>query len=115
MTHSICNLLFPMAEEGSCSFNVVHVFNGGPTQVQLSRSCICLDPDDAANFWAVAGDESYKQVMVWDASSGKRIHQLPVTNPVLDVCPVTTPLGWGLAALAKNTLSLYSWKQDASH
>lgn len=115
MTHSICNLLFPMAEEGSCSFNVVHVFNGGPTQVQLSRSCICLDPDDAANFWAVAGDESFKQVMVWDASSGKRIHQLPVTNPVLDVCPVTTPLGWGLAALAKNTLSLYSWKQDANH
>ncbi|XP_037527807.1 E3 ubiquitin-protein ligase RFWD3 [Rhipicephalus sanguineus] len=116
MTHSICNMLFPMADEGShCTFNVVHVFNGGPTQVQLSRSCICLDPDDAANFWAVAGDESYKQVMVWDASSGKRIHQLPVTNPVLDVCPVTTPLGWGLAALAKNTLSLYSWKQGATY
>lgn len=115
MTHSICNMLFPMADEGSrCAFNVVHVFNGGPTQVQLSRSCICLDPDDAANFWAVAGDESYKQVLVWDASSGKRIHQLPVTNPVLDVCPVTTPLGWGLAALAKNTLSLYSWKHGVN-
>ncbi|XP_075528808.1 E3 ubiquitin-protein ligase rfwd3.S-like [Dermacentor variabilis] len=115
MTHSICNMLFPMADEGSqCAFNIVHVFNGGPTQVQLSRSCICLDPDDAANFWAVAGDESYKQVLVWDASSGKRIHQLPVTNPVLDVCPVTTPLGWGLAALAKNTLSLYSWKHGVN-
>ncbi|XP_050023745.2 E3 ubiquitin-protein ligase rfwd3.S-like [Dermacentor andersoni] len=115
MTHSICNMLFPMADEGSqCAFNVVHVFNGGPTQVQLSRSCICLDPDDAANFWAVAGDESYKQVLVWDASSGKRIHQLPVTNPVLDVCPVTTPLGWGLAALAKDTLSLYSWKHGVN-
>ncbi|XP_077500102.1 E3 ubiquitin-protein ligase rfwd3.S-like [Amblyomma americanum] len=115
MTHSICNLLFPMTDEGSrCAFNVVHVFNGGPTQVQLSRSCICLDPEDAANFWAVAGDESYKQVLVWDASSGKRIHQLPVTNPVLDVCPVTTPVGWGLAALAKSTLSLYSWKQPSS-
>lgn len=115
MTHSICNILFPMAEEGShCAFNIVHVFNGGPTQVQLSRSCICLDPDDAANFWAVAGDESYKQVLVWDASSGKRIHQLPVTNPVLDVCPITTPLGWGLAALAKNTISLYSWKQGGN-
>ncbi|XP_065305536.1 E3 ubiquitin-protein ligase rfwd3.S-like isoform X3 [Dermacentor albipictus] len=115
MTHSICNMLFPMADEGShCAFNVVHVFNGGPTQVQLSRSCICLDPDDAANFWAVAGDESYKQVLVWDASSGKRIHQLPVTNPVLDVCPVTTPLGWGLAALAKSTLSLYSWKHGVN-
>lgn len=115
MTHSICNILFPMAEEGShCAFNIVHVFNGGPTQVQLSRSCICLDPDDTANFWAVAGDESYKQVLVWDASSGKRIHQLPVTNPVLDVCPITTPLGWGLAALAKNTISLYSWKQGGN-
>lgn len=111
ITHSICNLAFPMHEEqGRCSFNVVQVFNGGPTQVQLSRSCICSDPENPNNCWAVAGDESFKQVLVWDAALGKRVHRLGVTSTILDVCPVTTPAGWGLAALAKNTLSFYSYK-----
>lgn len=115
ITHSICNMMFPMEdEEGRCSFNVVQVFNGGPTQVQLSRSCICLDPEDSTNFWAVAGDESYKQVLVWDAALGKRVHRLGVTSTILDVCPVMTPAGWGLAALAKNTLSFYAFKHGVS-
>ncbi|XP_077549594.1 E3 ubiquitin-protein ligase RFWD3-like [Haemaphysalis longicornis] len=115
ITHSVCNLVFPMDEaEGRCAFNVVQVFNGGPTQVQLSRSCICLDPENSSNCWAVAGDESFKQVLVWDAALGKRVHRLGVTNTILDVCPVTTPAGWGLAALAKNTLSFYSYKHGVS-
>lgn len=58
VTHTICSLdLLPGVEgDSSCSLNMVQVFHGGPTQVQLSRSCLCTDPEDASNFWAVAGD-----------------------------------------------------------
>lgn len=60
----ICSLdLLPGVEgDSSCSLNMVQVFHGGPTQVQLSRSCLCTDPEDASNFWAVAGDETCKAV-----------------------------------------------------
>lgn len=64
VTHTICSLdLLPGVEgDSSCSLNMVQVFHGGPTQVQLSRSCLCTDPEDASNFWAVAGDETCKAV-----------------------------------------------------
>lgn len=44
-------------------------------------------------------------------ASGKRIHQLASDGIVLDLAPLETGgSGWGLAALAKSALSLYTWK-----
>lgn len=112
VSHRVCNLSFPACpDDSSGSFNVVQSFSGGPTQVQLSRSCLCVDPEDVSNFWAIAGDESYKAVLIWDVASGKRIHQLNSEGIVLDLAPLEIGgSGWALAALAKNALSLYSWK-----
>ncbi|EEC04586.1 hypothetical protein IscW_ISCW003413 [Ixodes scapularis] len=108
----VCNLSFPACpDDSSGSFHVVQSFSGGPTQVQLSRSCLCVDPEDVSNFWVIAGDESYKAVLIWDVASGKRIHQLASDGIVLDLAPLETGgSGWGLAALAKSALSLYTWK-----
>ncbi|XP_029827227.3 E3 ubiquitin-protein ligase RFWD3 [Ixodes scapularis] len=112
VTHKVCNLSFPACpDDSSGSFHVVQSFSGGPTQVQLSRSCLCVDPEDVSNFWVIAGDESYKAVLIWDVASGKRIHQLASDGIVLDLAPLETGgSGWGLAALAKSALSLYTWK-----
>lgn len=111
VTHTICSLSFPGAEESEyCSYNVVQVFHGGSSQVQLSRSRLCVDPGDVSNFWVCAGDEYHKAVLIWDAATGKKVHHLNSENVVLDVCPVEGSQGWCLATLTKSNLSVYGWR-----
>lgn len=84
----------------------VHTFLGSCTQKFLSRPCtVSVDGQTIV----AAHIESSKIIALWSVSSGQRILSLPVSEPIIDLCPVKVDGAQYLAGLSEKELRIYKF------
>lgn len=77
--HMLC-AIENTSEDMNC--NLIHTFEGGKTQKQLSRSCLFSKGID----YVAAHNETAKSVWLWSVSTGRRVCTLPAHDNILDIC-----------------------------
>ncbi|XP_046390873.1 E3 ubiquitin-protein ligase RFWD3-like [Ischnura elegans] len=96
------------SSEESTSFSVcnppVHTFLGGTSQRVLSRPCLLPVRRDLV---VAAHQESSSTVALWSVGTGSRVATIPASDPVIDVCPLTSNGDTHLALLTEKVLRLY--------
>lgn len=86
------------------------MFEGGTSQVQLSKSRIFAHPLHEKSSLICAGDESSKGVLIWDSNSGNCVQKLVSENPILDLS-LTNELdsNYFLSALTEKAVKVYRY------
>ncbi|KAK0178021.1 hypothetical protein PV328_002006 [Microctonus aethiopoides] len=88
--------------------NIVHTFHAGNSQKLLSRPChINVDNDTLI----AAHQESTSTIPLWSISNGRQIHNIPVSDPVLDMVSFNVNNNCFLATLSAKKLRLYNYGQ----
>jgi len=88
--------------------NVVHTFQAGNSQQLLSRPCHLYAENDTL---VAAHMESNSTISLWSVASGRQLHSLPVTDPIMDLCSFEVNNYLVLATLSKKRLRLYNYEQ----
>ena len=90
--------------------DVANLFEGGTSQVQLSKSRIFAHPLHEKSSLICAGDESSKGVLIWDSNSGNCVQKLVSENPILDLS-LTNELdsNYFLTALTEKAVKVYRY------
>ncbi|XP_069668754.1 E3 ubiquitin-protein ligase rfwd3.L-like [Periplaneta americana] len=106
--HIVCHLPQTTAgQDAHLICNPVHTFQGSTSQKLLSRPCQMTVAGDTL---VAAHQESLKSVALWSLSSGQQVFNVPVSQPVTDLCSVQVNGSSYLAALSERILSIYSFK-----
>lgn len=88
--------------------NIVHTFHAGNSQQLLSRPCHINIENDTL---VAAHQESTRSISLWSISSGKLVQTLPVSDPVIDLCPIDINNNLFLATLSANKIIIYTHGQ----
>ncbi|PSN42001.1 E3 ubiquitin-protein ligase RFWD3 [Blattella germanica] len=92
-------------ESSSLICNPIYVFKGSTSQNLLSRSCLVPLEGDTL---VAAHQESLKSLSLWSMSSGRQLINSPISQPVIDLCPVQVNNKQHLATLSEKLLRIYS-------
>ncbi|EZA46696.1 hypothetical protein DMN91_012312 [Ooceraea biroi] len=108
--HVVCTIEKSRSNEDVIMCNAVHTLQAGNSQQLLSRPCHLYADNDTL---VAAHVESNSTVSLWSVGSGRQLHSLPVTDPVLDLCSFDVNNYLVLATLSKKRLRLYNYGQLA--
>lgn len=101
--HLVCTIEKGNDESVIC--NVVHTFHAGNSQQFLSRPCHINVEEDTL---VAAHQESTSSISLWSIASGKQVHSLPVSDPVVDMCAINVNNHLFLATLSSKKIRIYS-------
>lgn len=71
----------------------------------MSRSCQLSMPD--GDVWVGAHDESERAVQLLSMNCGRAINKIPVSEPIVDLCPFVMNQSCLLGSLSFNTLNVH--------
>ncbi|XP_076675971.1 ring finger and WD repeat domain 3 isoform X2 [Andrena cerasifolii] len=101
--HILCTIEKGNDESTLC--NVVHTFQAGNSHQLLSRPCFIHVENDTL---VAAHQESTSSISLWSTSHGKQVNNLPVSDPVVDMCAVDINSNLYLATLSAKKVRIYS-------
>ncbi|XP_015430031.1 PREDICTED: E3 ubiquitin-protein ligase RFWD3 isoform X2 [Dufourea novaeangliae] len=101
--HVVCTI--EKGNEESTICNVVHTFHAGNSQQLLSRPCYINIENDTL---IAAHQESTSCISLWSMSTGKQVNNLPVSDPVVDMCTIDVNSHLFLATLSAKKVRIYS-------
>ncbi|KAG5315306.1 RFWD3 ligase, partial [Pseudoatta argentina] len=104
--HMICTIERNTSNEEIVTYNAVHTFQAGNSQQLLSRPCYLSVEDDTL---VAAYVESSSSVSLWSIASGQKLHNLPVSDPVMDLCSFNVNNNSFLTSLSAKKLRLYNY------
>lgn len=104
--HIVCTI--EKGNDDSIGCNVVHTFHAGNSQQFLSRPCHINVENDTL---VAAHQESTSSISLWSITNGKQLHSLPVSDPVIDMCPVESNSNLFLATLSAKKIRIYNHGQ----
>ncbi|KAL0101453.1 hypothetical protein PUN28_018944 [Cardiocondyla obscurior] len=103
--HIVCTIEKNTSNEETVSYNAVHTFQAGNSQQLLSRPCYLSAEDDTL---VAAYTESNNCISLWSIANGQILHNLPITDPIMDLCSFNVNNNLFLASLSAKKLRLYS-------
>lgn len=104
--HTVCTIEKGNEETVIC--NVVHTFEAGKSQRLLSRPCHMYVDNDTL---IAAYQESNSSVSLWSTTKGEQLYNIPVSDPIMDVCSFTVNNDLFLGTLSAQTLQLYNYQE----
>ncbi|XP_018337891.1 PREDICTED: E3 ubiquitin-protein ligase RFWD3-like isoform X3 [Trachymyrmex septentrionalis] len=106
--HIVCTIERNTSNEEIVTYNAVHTFQAGNSQQLLSRPCYLSVEDDTL---VAAYIESSSSVSLWSIATGQKLHNLPVSDPVMDLCSFNINNNLFLTSLSAKKLRLYNYGQ----
>jgi len=106
--HIICTIEKNMSDEETVTYNTVHTFQAGNSQQLLSRPCYLSMENDTL---VAAFIESGSSLSLWSVANGQKLHNLPVSDPVMDLCSFNVNNKLFLTSLSAKKLRLYNYEQ----
>lgn len=106
--HIVCTIEKNMSDEETVTYNTVHTFQAGNSQQLLSRPCYLSTEDDTL---VSAYIESSSSISLWSVANGQKLHNLPVSDPVMDLCSFNINNNLFLTSLSAKKLRLYNYGQ----
>ncbi|KAI4498753.1 hypothetical protein M0802_006220 [Mischocyttarus mexicanus] len=100
--HIVCSI-----EDGNDDMvlcNVIHTFNAGHSQRLLSRPCQVSVENDTL---IAAHQESTNSIPFWSMTTGNQVHNLPVSDSIIDMCSFKFNDNVYLATLSARKLRMY--------
>jgi len=80
------NLIEFSKPDGYVSACIVRSFEGGTQSLQLAKSKVIMDRSSIErNAFVFGADEQAKGVMIWETKTGKKVQELKLPTPVLDM------------------------------
>ncbi|XP_018371828.1 PREDICTED: E3 ubiquitin-protein ligase RFWD3-like isoform X2 [Trachymyrmex cornetzi] len=106
--HIVCTIEKNTSNEEIVTYNAVHTFQAGNSQQLLSRPCYLSVEDDTL---VAAYIESSSSVSLWSVASGQKLHNLPVSDSIMDLCSFNINNNLFLTSLSAKKLRLYNHGQ----
>lgn len=106
--HVVCTIGKNLSNEEVIMCNTVHTFQAGNSQQLLSRPCYLYAENDTL---VAAHIESSSNISLWSTANGKQLHNLPVSDAVMDLCSFEANNYLFLATLSAKRLRLYNYGQ----
>lgn len=106
--HVVCTIEKNMSNEEIVTYNAVHTFQAGNSQQLLSRPCYLSTEDDTL---VAAYLESKNNISLWSVANGQKLYNLPLSDPVMDLCSFNIENNLFLTSLSAKTLRLYNYGQ----
>ncbi|XP_012542664.1 E3 ubiquitin-protein ligase RFWD3 [Monomorium pharaonis] len=106
--HIVCTIERNTLNEEIVTYNAVHTFQGGNSQQLLSRPCYLSVEDDTL---VSAFIESSGSISLWSIANGQKLHNLPVSDPIRDLCSFNINNNLFLTSLSEKKLRLYNYGQ----
>lgn len=87
------------------------MFLGGTRATHLSRSCIISSGQSYEDTFVCSYDENSKMVKLFSVNSNSNVHNFPVNENIIDLCPLNDIMMDGqraVAGLSETGISLFS-------
>lgn len=91
------------------SCNLIHSIEGSRKATLMSRSCFVNPPSTNACYIAAQNESAHKLEM-FDSSTGQLVCSTPVSENIVDVCPVYVNKCCVLTALSDKKLYVFEYK-----
>lgn len=102
--HMVCT--FDKSPDDSVLCNVVHTFQAGSSFKLMSRPChVNLESDTLV----AAYQEHGSCIPLWSVATGKQVHSLVTSDPVVDMCSFKVKNSLFLTTLSTKKLRLFSY------
>ncbi|XP_025989021.1 E3 ubiquitin-protein ligase RFWD3 isoform X2 [Solenopsis invicta] len=106
--HTVCTIERDTSNEETAIFNAVHTFQAGNSQQLLSRPCYLSVEDDTL---VSAFIESNNSISIWSVASGQKFQNIPISDPIMDLCSFNINDNLFLTSLSAKKLRLYNYGQ----
>lgn len=87
------------------------MFLGGTRATHLSRSCLISSDQSCEDTLVCSYDENSKMVKLFSVNSNSNVHNFPVNENIIDLCPLNDVMIDGkrvVAGLSETSISLFS-------
>ncbi|XP_043502454.1 E3 ubiquitin-protein ligase RFWD3-like [Polistes fuscatus] len=100
--HIVCSI--ENGNDNTVLCNVIHTFNAGHSQRLLSRPCQVSVENDTL---IAAHQESTESIPFWSMTTGNQVHNLQVSDSIIDMCSFKFNDNVYLATLSTRMLRMY--------